>query len=52
MGLQADVLQCVHVAGEVAIRLMKPGNTSTQIAKAIETVAKDFGCLPVEGNPL
>jgi curved DNA binding protein len=49
MGLQADVLQCVHVAGEVAVRLMKPGNTSTQIAKAIESVAKDFDCLPVEG---
>jgi len=41
-GRQADVLHAAHIAGEVALKLLRPGNTNSQVTKAISQVAKDF----------
>lgn len=41
-GPQADVLYAAHVACEVAQKLLRPGNTNSQVTKAIEKVAEDF----------
>jgi curved DNA binding protein len=43
IGPQADVLQAAHIACEVAQKLMRPGNTNSQVTKAIEKVAEVFG---------
>jgi len=48
-GRKADVMMAAHTAAEVALRLVKDGNTSTQVREAIEKVAKEFGCTTVEG---
>lgn len=42
-GPQADVLHAAHVACEVAQKLLRPGNTNSQVTKAINEVASDFG---------
>jgi len=42
-GPQADVLHAAHVGCEVALRLLRPGNTNSQVTKAINKVATDFG---------
>ena len=41
-GPRADVLHAAHIAGEVAVKLLRPGNTNSQVTKAIEKVAHDF----------
>mmetsp|Transcript_7217 Transcript_7217/g.21289 ORF Transcript_7217/g.21289 Transcript_7217/m.21289 type:complete len:390 (+) Transcript_7217:170-1339(+) len=42
-GPQADVLHAAHIACEVAQKMLRPGNTNSQITKVIEKVADDFG---------
>lgn len=42
-GPQADVLHAAHIACEVAQKLLRPGNTNSQVTKAIAKVAEDFG---------
>jgi len=48
-GRKADVICAAHFAGEIALRLLRPGNTNTQISEAIGQVAASFNCTPVEG---
>lgn len=43
LGPRADVLCAAHIAGEVAQKLLRPGNTNSQVTKAIYKVAEDFG---------
>jgi curved DNA binding protein len=43
LGPRADVLCAAHIAGEVAQKLLRPGNTNSQVTKAIHKVAEDFG---------
>lgn len=42
-GPQADVLHAAHVGCEVALKLLRPGNTNSQVTQAINKVAADFG---------
>jgi methionyl aminopeptidase len=49
VGQQADVMQAAVIAGEAAIRKLRPGNTTTAVAAAIAKVAEDFGVNVVEG---
>ena len=42
VGPQADVLHAAHVACEVAQKLLRPGNTNSQVTRAIKKVADDF----------
>ncbi|KAJ3179866.1 Proliferation-associated protein 2G4 [Geranomyces variabilis] len=48
-GRQADVMQAAYLATEAAIRLLRPGNTNTQVSNAVQIIAEDFECRPVEG---
>jgi len=48
-GRKADVLLAAYYASEIALRLVKAGNTSTQVRDAIEKVAGEFECSSVEG---
>ncbi|KAJ3157063.1 Proliferation-associated protein 2G4 [Geranomyces variabilis] len=48
-GRQADVMQAAYLATEAAIRLLRPGNTNTQVSNAVQIIAEDFECKPVEG---
>ncbi|XP_002163189.3 proliferation-associated protein 2G4 isoform X2 [Hydra vulgaris] len=48
-GRKADVLLAAYYAGEVAQRLVKPGNNNNQVTEAITKVAEEFKCKPVEG---
>jgi len=49
IGRKADVLMAAYYASEIALRLVKAGNTSTQVRDAIEKVAAEFACASVEG---
>jgi len=48
-GRKADVLLAAYYAAEIAQRLVKPGNTNTQVTEIVQKVAKEFNCTPVEG---
>ncbi|KAJ3223508.1 hypothetical protein HK099_001039 [Clydaea vesicula] len=48
-GNVADVFTAAHLCGEAALRLLRPGNTNTQITDAMNAISKDFDCVPVEG---
>jgi methionine aminopeptidase len=48
-GRKADVIQAAYLATEAALRLMKPGKTNYEVTDAIEKIAKDFECTPVQG---
>jgi curved DNA binding protein len=48
-GEKADVLAAAQTALEVAKRLIKPGNSNTDVSKAFNQVASDFGVNLVEG---
>lgn len=48
-GRKADVLLASYYAAEIAQRLVKPGNTNTQVTEAISKVAEEFKCKAVEG---
>ena len=48
-GTKADVLHAAHIAGEVALKLIKPGNTNQQVTRAISKVAEAFGVNCVAG---
>ena len=49
-GPQADVMSATYYACEVALRMLKPGKTTTELADMIEKVAAEFGCKAVQGN--
>lgn len=48
-GRKADVLLAAYYATEIAQRLVKPGNTNNQVTEAVQKVAEEFKCKPVEG---
>ncbi len=48
-GKQADVMQAAYLASEAAIRLIKPGKTNWEVTDAIQKIAQEFECTPVEG---
>lgn len=48
-GSKADVMQAAYLAGEVATKLLQPGNTNYQVTQAIAKVAQTFGVRAVMG---
>ncbi|CAG5122917.1 unnamed protein product, partial [Candidula unifasciata] len=48
-GRKADVIIAAQKALEVALRLVKPGNTNYQTTDGIQKVTEDFKCKPIEG---
>jgi len=48
-GKKADVLLAAYYAAEIAQRLVKQGGTNTQVTEAIQKVAEEYHCKPVEG---
>mmetsp|Transcript_7509 Transcript_7509/g.24787 ORF Transcript_7509/g.24787 Transcript_7509/m.24787 type:complete len:342 (+) Transcript_7509:251-1276(+) len=48
-GVRADVMMAAHVASEVAVKLMQPGNTNSQVTQAISKVAEAYGVFTVAG---
>eukprot|EP00047_Mylnosiga_fluctuans_P011346 m.20798 g.20798 ORF g.20798 m.20798 type:complete len:415 (-) comp3564_c0_seq1:48-1292(-) len=48
-GPVADAIMACNYAIEAAIRLLRPGNNTADISKAIQKIAEDFHCKPVEG---
>eukprot|EP00388_Colpodella_angusta_P010996 GDKJ01028392.1.p1 GENE.GDKJ01028392.1~~GDKJ01028392.1.p1 ORF type:complete len:378 (-),score=112.29 GDKJ01028392.1:73-1179(-) len=48
-GRVAELLECIKTLNEVIHRLVRPGNKSTQVTKAIEQVCTVYGVTPVKG---
>ena len=48
-GRKADAILAAHLASEVALRLVKPGNENYNVTENIQKVAEAFDCKPVEG---
>lgn len=48
-GRQADVMQAAYLASEAAVRLIKPGKSNWDVTDAIQKIAEEFECKPVEG---
>ena len=48
-GRKADVMMAAHKALEVALRLVKPGNSNFTVTDGIQKVVEDFKCIPCEG---
>jgi len=48
-GRKADVICAAHYAAEIAHRLCRPGRKNTEVTEAIEKVAQQFQCQPLEG---
>lgn len=46
---RADVIMAAWTAAEAALRLVKVGNTNTQVTEAIAKSALEFECAPVQG---
>merc|ERR1711881_172620 len=48
-GRKADVLLAAYYAAEIAQRLVKPGSSNQDVTDAVNKVAEEFKCKPVEG---
>jgi methionine aminopeptidase len=48
-GAAADVVRAAYDAAQIAMRTLKPGNKNWDVTDVVEKVAKDFGCVGVEG---
>lgn len=48
-GVRADVIAAAYTAAEAAVRLIKPGNSNTQVTEAIAKVCTAFGVNPMAG---
>lgn len=48
-GRQADVICAAHQAAEVALHLLRPGNTAAMVTDAIEKVCAAYKCTAVAG---
>jgi len=48
-GRAADLVKAASTAAEIALRLMRPGNTNVQVTEAINKVSEQFGVKPVQG---
>lgn len=46
---KADVMHAAWNAAEAALRLVKVGNTNTQVTEMFGQVASEFGCQPLHG---
>merc|ERR1712137_813486 len=46
---KADVIHAAWNATEAALRLVKVGNTNTQVTEMFSQVASEFGCQPLHG---
>ncbi|CAG8598296.1 10469_t:CDS:2 [Diversispora eburnea] len=51
-GRVADVLAAAYYGSEVALRLLKPGNRAMDIVDAVNLVAQQYKCVPVEGSSI
>lgn len=49
-GRRADALKAAWTAAEVAMRLVKVGNKNWMVTDAVNRVAQNWGCKPVEGG--
>lgn len=47
---QQEVISAAYAAAEVAVRLLKPGNTNQQVTRAIAQVAEVFNVRPISGT--
>merc|ERR1712112_505544 len=48
-GSKADALMAAHLASEVALRLVKPGNETYEVTETVSKIGEAFDCKPVEG---
>ncbi|KAF5286835.1 hypothetical protein FQA39_LY00368 [Lamprigera yunnana] len=48
-GRKADVILAAHYASQAALRLLKPGNETYAVTNAVQKIAKEYNCKPVEG---
>lgn len=48
-GPAADAVHAAWTTAECALRLIKVGNTNTQVTQVIKKCADEFGCNPVQG---
>lgn len=49
-GRRADVLKAAWHAAEVAMRTVKVGNKNWAVTEAVQRMAAQWDCKPVEGN--
>lgn len=49
-GRRADVLAAAWAAAEVAARMIKPGNTNTQVTAAVKKIADAYDVRPISGT--
>lgn len=48
-GRAADVVLAAYWASQAALRLIKPGNGNYEVTEAVQKVASEFKCKPIEG---
>jgi len=48
-GRVADVMLAAYHASEAALRLVKPGNEAEKVTDAVQKIAEDYKCKPIEG---
>lgn len=48
-GRAADVVLAAYWASQAALRLIKPGNGNYGVTEAVQKVANDYKCKPIEG---
>lgn len=48
-GRKADCILAAHFASQAALRLLKSGNETYAITEAVQKIAEDYKCKPVEG---
>jgi curved DNA binding protein len=48
-GKKADAICAAHIAGQCALRLLKPGKKNSEVSQVIKKVAEVFHVNPVEG---
>ena len=48
-GKKADVILAAYKAAQAALRLIKPGNTNSQVTRVIQKVCDEYQVSPVEG---
>ncbi|OMH86278.1 Proliferation-associated protein 2G4 [Zancudomyces culisetae] len=49
-GAKADLLAAAYYASEGILRMLKPGNLSTEISAVAQRITETFGCKPLEGS--
>lgn len=48
-GIMADAILAAHYCSEVALRLIKAGNTNKQVTDTIQKITDSYKCTPLEG---